>query len=71
MGGSGGGGGGRGRNRRPNLVIFVVWNTLIVGAWALVGLGVLEAWSGKSCLGPAENHIFCVPGFIKGWGDAG
>ena len=39
MGGSGGGGGGRGRNRRPNLVIFVVWNTLIVGAWALVGWG--------------------------------
>ena len=41
------------------------------GGGALVGLGELEAWSGKSCLGPAENHIFCVPGFIKGWGDAG
>ena len=45
-----------GRNRRPNFVIFVVWYTLIVGGWVLVG--VLVACSRKSCLGPAEIASF-------------
>ena len=38
----------RGRSKRPNFVIFVVWYTLIVGG--LVSVGVLVAWSRKSCL---------------------
>ena len=45
-----------GRNRKPNFVIFVDWYTLIVGGWVLVG--VLVAWSRKSCLGPAEIVSF-------------
>ena len=43
--------GGRGE-RRPNLVIFVVWSTLIVGGWVKVARGR------RSCLGPAENAYF-------------
>ena len=37
-----------GRGRRPNVVIFVVWKTLIVGGW----VGV--AWGTKFYLGLAE-----------------
>ena len=44
------------RNRRYNFVIFVVGYTLIVVGWVLVG--VLVAWSRKSCLGPAEIASF-------------
>ena len=46
----------RGRKKRPNFVIFVVWYTLFVGRLVLVG--VLVAWSRKSCLGPAEIVSF-------------
>ena len=48
------------------LIIFVVWNTLIVGPWAMVGL--LVAWSRKSCLGPAEISSFVFLGFFKDGG---
>ena len=41
-----------GRNRRPNFVVFVVWNTLVVGVLVLV------VWSRKSCLGPAKIASF-------------
>ena len=43
-------------DRRSNFVIFVVWYTLIVGRWVLVG--VLVAWSRKSCLGLVEITSF-------------
>ena len=46
----------KGRNKRANFVNFSVWYTLIVGG--LVSVGVLVAWSIKSCLGPAEIASF-------------
>ena len=46
----------KGRNKRANFVIFLVWYTLIVGG--MVSVGVLVAWSIKSCLGPAEIASF-------------
>ena len=49
-------GGGGGGDRRSNFVIFVVWYTLIVGRWVLVGM--LVAWSRKSCLGLVEITSF-------------
>ena len=52
----------RGGNKRPNLVIFGVWYTLIVGGLVLVR--VLVTRSRKSCLGPLKSHL-CVPGFIQ------
>ena len=45
----------RRRNKKPNF-IFVVWYTLIFYGFVLVG--VLVAWSRKSCLGPAEIASF-------------
>ena len=45
----------RSRNKKPNF-IFVVWYTLIFDRFVLVG--VLVAWSRKSCLGPAEIAFF-------------
>ena len=45
----------KGRNKRANFVIFVVWYTVVGG---LVSVGVLVAWSIKSCLGPAEIASF-------------
>ena len=45
----------RRRNKKPNF-IFVVWYTLIFYGFVLVG--VLVAWSIKSCLGPAEIASF-------------
>ena len=57
----------RGRNTRPNS--FVVWNNLIVGAWALVG--ILEAWSRQSCLGPTEITSFMFLVLFKDGGGGG
>ena len=43
---------GRGRDRRPQFVILLLWNTLIVGELVIV------AWDSKSYLGPAEISFF-------------
>ena len=52
-----------GGNRRPNVVVFVVWSALIVGGWLVVDR--------KSYLGPAEISPLCVPGLIRGLGMQG
>ena len=48
------------------LLFYVVWSTLIVGGWVLVG--VLVAWSRKSCLGPAEITPFVFLVLLKDGG---
>ena len=48
-----------GKNRRPNVVVFVVWSALIVGGWMVVGLG------------PAEISSLCVPDLIQRLGTQG
>ena len=45
----------RGRDRIPIFVICVVRSVIFVGCW------VVMAWTGKSCLGPAEiSPVFLV-----------
>ena len=53
------------KNRRPNLVVFVVWSALIAGGWVVVGYGR------KSFSGPAEISSLFVPGLIRGLGMQG
>ena len=43
----------RKRQRRPNIVIFVVWGALNVDCWVVVG------WGRESCLGPTEISSLC------------
>ena len=42
------------RDRRPNVVVFVVWSALIVDGWVVV------AWGRKPCVGPAEISSLCA-----------
>ena len=42
------------RDRRPNIVVLVVWSAVIVGGWMVV------AFDRKSYLGPAEISSFCT-----------
>ena len=51
-----------GDNRRPTVVVFIVWSALIIGGWVLVG------WCRKSYSVPAEISSLCVPGLIRGLG---
>ena len=44
----------RKRQRRPNIVIFVVWGALNVDCWVVVG------WGRESCLGPAKISSLCT-----------
>ena len=43
---------GGGRDRRPQFLILLLWNTLIIGELVIV------AWDTKSYLGPAEISFF-------------
>ena len=54
-----------GENRRPNVVVFVVWSDLIVGGWVVVG------WGRNSYLGPVEVSSLCVSGLMQGLGTQG
>ena len=47
------------RDRKPNFVIFVVWNALIVSEW------VVLAWSRKSYLKPAEIASYLLLASFK------
>ena len=48
-----------GKNRRPNVVVLVVWSALLVGGWVVVGLG------------PAKISSLCVPDLNQQLGTQG